>query len=253
MVYNNSAYDGNDPASNSRDDAAIDNRKQPLLPGGTPTFTNITSYAKGINAVTVDIDGLPVGVVLTPSDFAFRTGNTLDPSGWSAGPEPISVTVRANVGVGGSDRVTLTWRDYNPLDPNAAGQAVANGWLEVTVKPDARTALASPDVFYVGNLIGETSAAVSGDRRSVDVLDYLRTRVLIGTAASIANPYDFNRDKKVDALDAAAVRSNLARSLVLVAPPEAPSGARATPAGVASASPAATELVRRRTGYRPAL
>jgi 8-oxo-dGTP pyrophosphatase MutT (NUDIX family) len=51
------------------------------------------------------------------------------------------------VGVGGSDRVTLVRADG----------AITNQWLEVTVKPTQRTGLTTADVFYFGNLIGESS------------------------------------------------------------------------------------------------
>jgi len=55
VFYNNSFYDGNNPAINAADDEAIATNKQALLPGQTATFANYTSYSKGINGVMVDV------------------------------------------------------------------------------------------------------------------------------------------------------------------------------------------------------
>ncbi|MCK4276086.1 MAG: right-handed parallel beta-helix repeat-containing protein, partial [Phycisphaerae bacterium] len=59
VFYNNSFFDGNDPAPNACDDGAIATDKTALLPGGTGAFANYTSYARGINGVMVDIENLP--------------------------------------------------------------------------------------------------------------------------------------------------------------------------------------------------
>ena len=64
LFYNNSSFDGKDPAANASDDAAIaqnpdGSAKQALLPGQTASFANYTSYNKGINGVMIDVAGLP--------------------------------------------------------------------------------------------------------------------------------------------------------------------------------------------------
>ena len=61
------SFDGNDPAANAADDAAIATDKTALLPGQTATFANYTSYSRGINGIMVDIAGLPGNV--TANDF----------------------------------------------------------------------------------------------------------------------------------------------------------------------------------------
>jgi hypothetical protein len=231
--YNNSAFDGGDPAATPGDDLAVDPGKQALLPGGTAGFGNITSYAQGINGITVDIKGLPSEVQLTLTDFAFRTGPRAIPTDWVQGPAPREVSVRRGAGIEGSDRITLVWPDYNPLDlQTRAQQAVANSWLEITVTAGARTGLLQPDVFYFGNLIGETNdGAQRPGSRTVNTSDYYRTRASIGTTAAIANPYDFNRDRKVDAKDLAVVRFSLGNRLDLLS----------TPSPVARPHPIATD------------
>ena len=254
IVYNNSAFDGRNPAANAADDTAVDTRKTAMLPGSTAGFQNITTYAKGINGIMVDIDGLPEDIVLNPGDFVFRAGTSLDVSAWAAGPEPSQITVRPGAGLGGSDRVTLIWPDFNPLSA-AAGQAVANGWLEVTVTASQRTGLLRPDVFYVGSLIGETAVNAGVDRRVVDRNDYLlaRARTRVPANATVTDPFDFNRDQRVDAQDFVIVRSFLGKSMALITAPEPLAMPSSASVRITSASPAATELVRRRAPYRPGI
>ncbi len=60
VFYNNSAFDGNDPAANASDDAAVATDKAPLAGDVvTATFANYTSYGLGINGVMVDISNMP--------------------------------------------------------------------------------------------------------------------------------------------------------------------------------------------------
>ena len=140
VFYNRSAWDGNDPAANANDDNAIAPDKTALLPGGTATFANYTSYSRGLNGIMVDIANLPG--TPTASDFTFKVGNDNTPALWSAAPAPASITVRAGAGTGGSDRVTLIWNDNNLDGVVDANEAVANQWLQVTVKATANTGLA---------------------------------------------------------------------------------------------------------------
>jgi hypothetical protein len=101
------------------------------------------------------------------------------------------------------------WRDHDPDSTSALPRAVANGWLEVTVGANERTHLAAPDVFYFGNLIGETGGANEPDVLGVNAVDVGRVRAaqLSAGDASINNPYDFNRDGRVNVLDMGIVRS----------------------------------------------
>ena len=92
-------------------DNAIASDKSALLSGAGPaTFTNVTSYTRGINGIMVDISGPHPGI--TANDFTFKVGNNNLPSSWSAAPQPTTVTVRAGGGaVSGSDRVEILWAD----------------------------------------------------------------------------------------------------------------------------------------------
>ena len=156
IFYNASAWDWNLSADTNHngqwdfgEDGPLDNLaiaadKVPLLPGGTATLANYTSYSLGIDGVMVDVQNMPG--TPTAADFAFAVGNSNDPSSWAAAPQPATVTVLPGQGDNGSTRVEILW----------AANAVQKEWLQVTVLATPQTGLASPDVFYWGNAIGET-------------------------------------------------------------------------------------------------
>ena len=189
LFYHNSKFDA------TTDDNAIATDKQALLPGHTATFANYTSYSRGINGIMVDIAGLANPGSISAADFQFQVGNG---GAWTAAPAPNNVFVRQGAGVGGSDRVTITWDD----------NVIQNQWLQVTVKATANTGLAAADVFYFGNAIGE-----SGDNPANAVVDFQdelasRTHKSGIPIAPITNPYDYNRDGRVNATDDIIVRHN---------------------------------------------
>jgi parallel beta-helix repeat protein len=195
IFYNNSRFD------RITDNDAIASNKSALLPGETATFANITSYSRGINGIMVDIKGLPTDT-LHASDFEFKVGN--GDGSWTILEDPsISIAVAKNAGVGGSDRITITWAD----------NIIQNEWLQVTVKANANTGLAAADVFYFGNLVGE-----SGNDATVDIQDEdatLSNRTGF-TLAPVTNLYDYNRDGQVNATDALIARHNASAALVMM-------------------------------------
>jgi len=217
VFYNNSAFDGHNPAANAVDDAAVAPDKAALTGPAAPTFANVTSYGRGINGILIDVDGATG--TLTRADFDFRVGNGGTPANWPAAPEPSSVTVRPGAGVNGSDRVTVTWADG----------AIRNAWLRVSVLPSARTGLWSPGVFSFGNLVGETGGpATAAPAFVVDGQDVLTTRARISSAtATITEVADFDRDGRVSARDLAIVRWDYGASLS-AAPQQPPAAALST-------------------------
>ena len=224
--YNGSSLDARDRAANGADDAAIATDKHALLPGQSATFANVTSYDRGLNGVIIDVAGLPPGQALAPGDFDF--------GGDAAGP-PASVSVRRGAGVDGSDRVTLVWSDYNPLTLPAT-MAVGNGWLRVTVKANAHTGLATPDVFSFGNLIGETGDGGGASGWRVSALDLGRVKRDLNTRAAIDSVSDFNRDGSVNALDLGILKRAINRALA------APGSSSATPSPQSSPVPSSLLL-----------
>ena len=201
IFYNNSYFDGNDPAANSGDDGAIAPGKTALLPGQKGRFANYTSYSKGINGIMVDINGL-AGTPQT-SDFEFRVGNNSNPAGWTTEPPaPAEIVVREDAGINGSDRITLSWADG----------AIQDQWLMVTVLATANTGLAQPDVFFFGNAPGECGNNTSEPTPDaiVNLGDVILTRnnqTGFGTA-DIENSFDYNRDQRVNLSDVIFCRNN---------------------------------------------
>jgi hypothetical protein len=209
VFYNNSALDGDNPLTNPGDDNAIAADKSALLPGQSATPANVTSYSRGINGVMIDVAPLPDAPLPPPRDnFEFAIRSDIDPSGWVPAPGPALIALRRGAGLGGSDRLVITFPDG----------AIRDTWLRVTVRNTARTGLASPDVFYFGNLVGDSGGAGAP---TVNSTDLALTRANVGrTSAAALSRYDFNRDGRIDAGDVLIVRNNQRHTLAqLTAPP----------------------------------
>jgi len=150
----------------------------------------------------IDIPALPQlgeGAGLSAGDFRFDVGDG-SAAGWTQAPGPSSVTIRRGAGVGGSDRITLIWPDG----------VIRNTWLRVSVLPNGRTGLDSREIFYFGNLVGDTGGTPAGRAAVVNALDLANTRRHLFTSnPTLIARYDHNRDGRVSALDLAIVRNNL--------------------------------------------
>jgi hypothetical protein len=72
-------------------------------------------------------------------------------------------------------------------------------------------------VFYFGNLVGETGAAV-GASLSLNALDTLRTRAALShrRPVPVTSVFDFNRDGRVDVRDLALARARRPTVLQLI-------------------------------------
>src|SRR5690606_19706574 len=127
------------------DDHAIATDKQALLPGGTASFDNYSSYNRGINGIMIDVANLANPAAVRVDDFQFLMGNDPDTAAWQPAPQPTGVSVRQGAGVGGSDRITLTWADG----------AILGKWVKVSVRATDATGLAVSDDFYFGSAPGE--------------------------------------------------------------------------------------------------
>lgn len=199
VFYNNSAFDGASASAGVADDGAIASDKQALLPGQAAGFTHYTSFSRGLNGLMVDLSGLAVD--LTAADFIFDVGNDADLSSWTRAPAPVSVTRRAGAGVGGADRITLLWAD----------RAIKNQWLRVTVLANTRTDLPAADVFYFGNLVGETGDSATA--AAVTAADVLAVRSnLFKTGLAVTHTLDFNRDGRVNTADFVIARGAVANN-----------------------------------------
>lgn len=215
VFYNNSSFDDDTPEITPNDFDARAHDKQPLRELDEASFINISSYDRGINGVMIDLKDRPkFGKTPTVNDFIFRSATgqdaNRDPFHWNTAPSPTGYQVIEGAGLEGSDRVIMTWDDDS---------AVKNGWLQITVLPNANTGLYQRDVFYFGSLIGKTPetapdmaiARIIPEPVRVNESDYERVRnhlyPLFGSVES-DNPYDINRDQKIDDKDLLLVRRN---------------------------------------------
>jgi uncharacterized delta-60 repeat protein len=225
VFYNDSAFDGSDPAPTPADLAAVAPDMAALRPGQVGSFSNVTSYTKGINGVIVEFAGIPPAELLA-GDFMFRTGEGGPSAAWADGPMPSGIALLPGPTAADTVRYAFTWPDG----------AIRNRWLEVTVKANARTGLIAPDVFYFGHLTGDTG----GTPLQIDATDYVRARSAVGSrAAGLSNPFDVDRDGQVTVMDLRTVRRNFGRSLPSLA----------VPIPAANAPTRGVPAVRRRMAY----
>ncbi len=226
IFYNNSAFDGNTPAADPQDDNAIapENADDPLLskvallPGHTATFQNYTNYSRGINGIMVDLSH--VSGPISASDFEFRVGNSSTPDTWDLAPAPLSITVRE---VGGVRRVTIIWADDDPMTPEREAGSISKEWLQVTVKATENTDLATDEVFYYGNAVGDVgNSEFNAMVNATDEIE-IRNHPAFVPPATLDSRYDLNRDRKVNATDQIIARANttFADALILIEAPAA--------------------------------
>ncbi len=201
VFYNNSSWDDSEQGRDDNDAIAPD--KYPLLPGNKASFANYTNYVRGINGLMVDIPNLPGPV--SAADFRFKVGNDSQPENWDSPAATPTITVGAGEGLGGSDRIVISFEDG----------AIGEQWLEVTVLANpATTGLAQDDVFYFGNTAGETGNSTAHAKvDAYDVLDTRRNPRPFFNPASLETRHDFNRDRRVDAIDTLIARNNQTWSL----------------------------------------
>ena len=192
IYYKDSNFDDGDMG-------AVAPGKSVLEFGQTATFANYTSYWKGINGFVIDLNDLnQTPTTGTVGDFfEFHVGNDDTPAGWTAAPSP-TLVYQSDVDASGTDRVFLTWAD----------NSIENTWLEILVLANASTGLANPEVFYVGNAIGETgNDSANAVVNLADVAGVRANQTGFGST-DISDPYDFDRNEKVNLIDLSIARSN---------------------------------------------
>ena len=234
VFYNNSAFDGNNPAANAQDDAAVAPDKDPLLPGQQASFRNYTSYNKGLNGVMIDVTGLAAPANVGPEDFVVHVGNNNNPATWAVGPTP-SVATRPISAT--TTRVTLIWADG----------AITKKWARIRMLSNADTGLAAADTFYFGNAVGEsgnahnTGTGVTSDA-VVNGTDFAGARDNQRGSQNLAPidwRWDYNRDRLVNGTDLAIARDNTtsaAAALQLFTAPAAVSAASTSTGGTGAAT-----------------
>lgn len=201
IFYNQSGFDGGSAALGVADDAAIATNKSAYLPGaGVAVFSNITSYSRGINGIMIDLDGGGDHASITASDFIFKEGNDNTPgTTWVSPPATTAVAVRLGDGVGGSDRVTITW----------GTGAIRNKWLEVQVLATANTGLTSTDVHFWGNKVSDSGTSTPATIFRTTSSDALQVFATLTGSADVENLRDYNRSGGVTSTDALITFANI--------------------------------------------
>jgi uncharacterized delta-60 repeat protein len=243
VFYNDSAFDGHDPAANGDDLRAIAPDKVALLPGQPATFASVTSYTRGINGVIIEFDGILPGP-LTTGDVTFLAAPADTRTAFRTAPVPTAVR-RVSGAEETVTRYAVTWPDG----------ALRNAWLRVKVYASEWSGLARDDAFYFGNLVGKFNGGPTGGSPAslrVDAFDVTATRRALFSAAPIEARGDYDRDGRVTPADLAAARGNLGHWIEMMSS----ASPAARPAAAANPSPApATAALREdeRVLFRPRL
>jgi hypothetical protein len=201
IFYNQSSWDGNSALINAvNDNAAIAPDKTAYLPGaGVAVAANITSFSRGINGMIVDLSTGVNHAGITASDFTFKVGNNNTPNTWAAAPAPSAISVIPGGGVGGADRVEITWTTGT----------ITNQWLEVQVLATVNTGLADTDVHFWGNKIADSGTTPGAGTFNTTSTDAAQVFATIGAGKPITDLRDYNRDGAVTSTDAAIVFANI--------------------------------------------
>ena len=166
--------------------------------GETATFENYTSYIHGINGIAVDLFSSN-GLVASDFQFSFGNGDDVDAYATLDSTSIITnLTTVAGAGVNGSDRVFIEFADG----------AITNGWLQVTVLANASTGLTNDEVFYFGNVIGESGNDPTNAIVNLADIGNARTNQTGLGSTDVLNALDFNRDAVVNLADISIARTN---------------------------------------------
>lgn len=193
--------------------ATLDTGKQ-LAKEGSSTqpldFSNLINTTRGINGLVFDVANLPA-TTLDAADFQFQWSPqgafeeaANPPASWQTAPSPSLI----NVLPGETPRIVLEWPD----------QSIMNRWLRVTIKANARTGLAQPEVYYLGHLLGETTGPSEG-KFTVLVADVLQIRSALSSPTNASSILDLDKSGVVLVSDILAARSQLSQQLTQISIP----------------------------------
>jgi len=104
---------------------------------------------------------------------------------------------------GSPSRIRIEWPD----------NTIQNIWLQVIVKTNTHTGLASPAVFYVGHVLGEVNGSTPYRVTSADVS---QITPFVSTAfVPITNPRDVNKDRRITSADISVVNPRVSTNIML--------------------------------------
>jgi hypothetical protein len=196
-------YQGTNFDTTTNSQGAVDPTKRVLLPGEVATFANYTNYVGGIRSFILDLVGLGSNP-LSSTNFVFATWNALSAEGFVPFTAVPTIAILSNEGMSGSTRIKVQF------DENMAPK---NTWLRINVLANTNTWLASPDVFYIGNAIGDLDVANTSTEVRVNAIDTGLVRSNQSpnpNSVGIDNKFDLNKDGRVNSIDTGIVRANQA-------------------------------------------
>jgi hypothetical protein len=86
---------------------------------------------------------------------------------------------------------------------------IVNRWLQVKFVDNANTGLRSPQVYYLGHLLGETTGTLSSGSYIVQVMDVTKIRPEVGSTANASNVLDINKNGLIQVSDILSFRSSV--------------------------------------------
>ena len=204
LFYNNSGFESVGGVI-----ASLDSSKSLLASSATTqttTFANVSSYTRGINGAVLDVAGL-ASTALTAADFIFRVApagasGVVNPSTWANAPTPSALVVTAGTTTEPA-RVQLEWTDNQ----------IQNTWLQIVVRANANTGLATPAVFYLGHAQAEVNG-VGPYRVSVADLSPVQTAVSTNLVG-VNDLRDLNKDRRVTVADLSFVQVRISTAVNL--------------------------------------
>jgi len=188
--------------------AKVDSSVSLLQSGGSPqqaTIDNLISSSQGINGVVLDFDQLnALGDISL--EYKMSPSNVFaDPiSNWPSAPSPASITLLADAGDSGSDRVLFKWTNGSIVDRYLCIKVIHAG-----------NTIAE---LYLGHLRGEMTGA-SGGKFTVLVGDILAVRTDLTQAKTASGRTDVDKSGTVLVQDILDTRSNLAKELSQITVP----------------------------------
>jgi len=194
--------------------SAVDIGKSLAKEGDGPRLLgmeNLINTSRGLNGVVFSFVNLGSAQNLSAADFEFQMSpqgafNEIanPPAAWAPAPAPSSFTVAP----GSPKQVLIQW----------ANNQIENRWLRVTALANSNTGLASPEVFYIGHLLGETTGPTDGNF-TVSFADITPIRNTVGQSVDASSITDLDKNGTVSFADISAMRANVGAQLTQITVP----------------------------------
>lgn len=194
--------------------SAVDTGKSLAKEGDGPRLLgkeNMINTSRGLNGVVFNIVDLGSAQNLSVADFEFQISpqgifneNANPPAAWASAPAPSSITVIP----GSPEQVLIQW----------ANNQIENRWLRVTALANTNTGLASPEVYYMGHLLGETNGPTDGTF-TVSFADITPIRNTVGQSVDASSITDLDKNGTVSFADISAMRGNVGAQLTQIIVP----------------------------------